>query len=255
MLPVMEKPKVSLVIITLNEELNIERCLKSASWVDDIVVVDSGSIDKTVSIAETLGARVYQEAWRGFRAQKEFATSLAKYDWVLSLDADEALSEDASREMQNFLHDTKDFSALSSPRLSYHLGKWIHHGGWYPDRQIRLYDRRRAKWAGGNIHEKIVADKILNGHQNILHWVFRSLSHQVITNDRYSTEGAKDLFERGKKFRWWKLIFKPPTKFIETYIVKAGFLDGMAGFVISVGAAYSVFLKFSKLYYMQKDKK
>ncbi len=247
-----KKLPISLTVITLNEEKNIERCLKSVPWAAEIVVLDSGSQDLTCEIAQNLGARVFREEFRGYRAQKERATELATEEWVLSLDADEALSENLSNEIcSRFEEDLSQVDGFQVRRANFHLGRWISHGGWYPDRWIRLFRKEKAIWKGGNVHEKVEVESFedLTGH--ILHRVFEDLSDQVETNNRYSGLGAKDLFEKKKDFSLFKLLTKPISKFVETYFFKRGFLDGLPGFIISVGAAYSVFLKFSKLWEIQ----
>lgn len=245
---------LSLVVITRNAESHIARCLKSVPFAADIVVVDSGSTDRTIEIAKACGARVFSEEWRGFGRQKRRATELAMSDWVLSLDADEALSEAAQVEVQATLASLGESDAFAFPRLSYHLGRWIWHGGWYPDWQIRLYNRMRANWSEDSLHEKVQAKNVTRLHEPILHWVFKSLSDQVQTNDRYSTLGAHQLAEKGRCFCLFHLMTKPWVKFFETYIWKRGFLDGMPGFIIAVGAAYSVFLKWAKLWEQAKLK-
>ncbi len=247
---------LSLIVITRNAEAHISRCLQSVPFATDVVVLDSGSSDRTVGIAKDMAARVFQEQWRGFGPQKARATELAKTDWVLSLDADEALSEKAQKELQKLLSsDTAPVAdAYSFPRLSFHMGRWIRHGGWYPDRQIRLYDRRRAKWSAAALHEKVEAVQIDPLHEPILHWVFQDLSDQVQTNDRYSGLGSQLLREKGKRFGLFHLLTKPWVKFVETYFWKRGFLDGMPGFIIAVGAGYSVFLKWSKLWEFERVK-
>ena len=241
---------LSLVIITRNAEAHLARCLKSVPFAADVVVLDSGSTDRTVEIARGLGARVFTEEWRGFGPQKRRATELAAHDWILNLDADEALGEDAADELRALLggEPGRLAPAYSFPRLSHHLGRWIRHGGWYPDRQTRLYDRRRAHWSEAPVHEKIVADRTERLRGPLLHWVFDDLSHQVITNDRYSGLGRDALVARGRRFRLGHLITKPVVKFVEAYVWKRGFLDGTPGLIIAVGAAYSVFLKWAKLW-------
>lgn len=241
---------MSLVIISLNEEANIERCIRSAPWVNDVVVLDSGSTDRTQELARALGARVMVEPFRGFRAQKQRATDLANNNWILSLDADEALSEAACLELEQFVSDEQklnQYDGVEMPRLSFHMGRWIKHGGWYPDRQLRLFNRKSASWSRGHVHERVEAKRIYHLKSDLLHYPFGTLSEQIRTNNEYSSLGARDLLDRGKKFSLVKLIFKPWSKFIETYFIKRGFLDGMPGFIIAVGAAYSVFLKFAKL--------
>lgn len=240
---------ISLVVITLNEEANIERCLKSVSFASDIVVLDSGSTDRTVEIAKQCGARTFVEAFRGYGEQKRRACELANEDWILSLDADEALSPDLAAEIQKLsLENLAGFDGYEVPRLSFHLGRWIRHGGWYPDYQLRLFNRKMAGWQNLKLHERVEAKNVGRLHSNLYHYVFKNLADQVETNNEYSGLGAAELERRGKKFSVMMLVLKPYSKFIETYFLKRGFLDGLPGFIISVGAAYSVFLKFAKLW-------
>lgn len=241
--------KVSLVVITLNEEKNIERCLRSVSFADEIIVLDSGSSDHTVEIAKREGAKVFVEAFKGFREQKQRATDLASHDWIISLDADEALSPRLAKEIQSLLkNENLEPGGYRVPRLSFHMGRWIRHGGWFPDSQIRFFNRKACKWVGGQVHERVEGDPIQAINAPILHWVFRDLAHQVSTNNLYSSFGARDLLEQNKNHNLLKMITKPISKFFETYFFKRGFLDGLPGFIISVGAAYSIFLKFAKAY-------
>jgi glycosyltransferase involved in cell wall biosynthesis len=251
---VMKLP-LSLVVITLNEETNIERCLKSVPFASDIVVVDSLSTDRTVETAEKLGARVLTEKWRGYGPQKAFAVSQAKYDWILSLDADEALSPQAQQEILDKFASFQEEVGYEIPRLSWHLGRWILHGGWYPDYQLRLFHREHSKWTDAALHEKVEVNSKVRLEHPILHWVFDDLSDQVLTNDKYSTLGAANLNAQGKRFSLLKLIFKPWSKFIECYFIKLGFLDGRPGFIIAVGAAYSIFLRHAKLWEIQMKQK
>ena len=242
---------ISLVVITLNAEAHLARCLDSAGLAAEKIVLDTGSTDRTREIALAHGARVITEEWRGFGPQKRRATELATHNWVLSLDADEALTKEAAASIQTALSERatfQNYAAFSFARLSFHLGRWISHGGWYPDRQIRLYDRTRANWDDSVIHEKVRSPSTAVLEGNIEHYVFDSLSHQVIKNDRYSELGARALAKRGRKFSRFNLIVKPKVKFLEVYVWKRGFLDGLPGFIIAVGAAYSVFLKWAKLW-------
>ena len=247
---------LSLVVITKNEDAQIARCLKSVPFASDIVVLDSGSTDQTATVAKNLGARVFVEEWRGFGPQKRRATELAVNDWVLNLDADEALSPKLQAELKEFLSGdlSKAKAAYALPRVSFHLGRWIWHGGWYPDRQVRLYDRRRANWSSDQLHEKVVADETGRFESPIQHWVFKDLADQVATNNRYSTLGMEALKAKGRRFSLFNLIVKPWVKFFETYVYKRGFADGLPGFIIAVGAAYSVFLKWAKLWETERAK-
>lgn len=245
---------VSLVVVTLNEEANIERCLRSVPFASDIVVVDSFSTDRTAEIAQKLGANVLQEKWRGYGPQKAFAVSKAKNDWILSLDADEALSPELQKEILEKFQSLNPEVGYEIPRRSYHLGRWIHHGGWYPDAQLRLFNRQHSNWSQDALHEKVQVKSKERLKQDMLHWVFEDLSDQVLTNDKYSSLGAGNLAKSGKGFSLAKLIFKPWTKFVECYFLKRGFLDGLPGFIIAVGAAYSIFLRHAKLWEIKMKK-
>jgi glycosyltransferase involved in cell wall biosynthesis len=243
---------ISLVVLTKNEEANIGLCLASVPFASEKVVLDSGSRDRTLEIARAAGARVFSEQWRGYGRQKARAAELAENDWILSLDADEALSKELAEEIERCFRDGLGFAAYSMPRLSYHLGRWIRHGGWYPDRQIRLYDRRRARWLPSELHEKIETPSLGALRAPIQHWVFKDLTDQIETNNRYSGLGALEMHRRGKRFWLLGLLFRPCSKFFETYVWKRGFLDGLPGFIISVGAAYSMFLRYAKLWELEK---
>jgi glycosyltransferase involved in cell wall biosynthesis len=243
---------LSLVVITRNAEKDLARCLQSVKFASDVVVLDCGSQDRTQEIAQQNGARVFIEEWRGFGPQRRRATELAQHDWVLTLDADEALSPESQAELQELLRSEPSEPAYRFPRLSFHMGRWIRHGGWYPDWQIRLYDRRRANWDTALIHEKVQSERVGTLRKPIHHWVFSNLTHQIETNNRYSSLGAEELDKKGRRFRWIHLLLKPKVKFLETYVWKLGFLDGLPGFIIAVGAGYSVFLKWAKLWERQK---
>jgi glycosyltransferase involved in cell wall biosynthesis len=244
--------KISLVIITKNEEKYLEGCIRSALFADEIVVVDSGSEDRTCDIAKSLGARVFQEPWRGFGPQKQRAVELASHSWILSLDADERLSPALAEEIQRYLKTEPNVDGFEMPRLSFHMGRWIRHGGWYPDRQLRVFHRERARWSQARIHERVQAQKTQLLQHPIEHFVFENLADQVHTNNRYSGLMAQDLFDRHIRFSILRLLIKPWSKFFETYLWKRGFMDGLPGFIISVGAAYSVFLKFAKLWELER---
>lgn len=248
------KLPLTLVIITLNEERNIERCIRSVPFASEIIVVDSGSSDKTCEVASSLGAKVIQKAWPGYGLQKRFATDQAQFDWILSLDADEVLSSQLVEEIQKKFHSLDSQTGYEIPRKSFHLGRWIEHGGWYPDYQLRLYNRKFSNWPEASIHERVQSAKTLRLENDLQHFVFRNLSHQVLTNDKYSGLLAQKDVDAGKKFSILKLILKPYSKFIECYFLKLGFLDGLPGFIIAVSAAYSIFLRWAKIWEIEKLK-
>lgn len=248
----MEKLPLSLVVITKNEESNIRRCLESVPFAGEILVMDSFSTDKTCEVAQSMGAKVLQEAWKGYGPQKKRATELAKYDWILSLDADEALSPDLRSEILQKFSQLDPQVGYECPRLSYHLGRWIRYGGWHPDLQLRLFNRLHSQWPQSQLHERVQALRTQRMSHNILHWVFDNFSDQVNTNDRYSTLQAEEMFRKGQKFSIFSLIFKPHSKFIELYFLKRGILDGLPGFLIAVSAAYSAFSKWAKLWELER---
>lgn len=243
------KLAISVVIITKNESLNIERCISSVRhWVSEVLVVDSGSLDDTREIAQKHGARVIELPWQGFGPQKRQASKFTQCDWILSLDADERVSEQLRDELVARFSSLDPRAGYFFPRRSWHLGRWIRHGGWYPDRQLRLFHRAYSNWNEALVHERVICEQSGRFENDLEHFVFRSLSHQLQTNDRYSTLQAEELVARGGKFSLIRLLFKPIVKFVECYVVKLGFLDGLPGFMIAVGAGYSVFLRWSKVW-------
>jgi len=239
--------KISATIITLNEQKNIVRAIESLRCCDEIVVVDCGSNDRTREAAEKLGARVLESQWRGFAGQKNYAASEAAHDWILSIDADEAVSEALEAEIWQIKKSGPQFDGYTMPRLARYLGRWILHSGWYPDRKVRLYDRRKARWIGDFVHESVrVEGKIGHLKGNLLHYTCDTLSEHLRTMDRYTTLAAEEMVALGRKVRWQDLVLDPPWTFLRTYILKAGFLDGWEGLTIAYMSAFYNFLKYSK---------
>lgn len=242
------------VVITHNEEKNIVRCLKSLDFCQEIIVVDSQSTDQTAELARKFTDKVFSKAWAGYTEQKNYATGLATSEWVINLDADEEVSAELRGETEGMLKKGGVIeSAFSVPRKTLHFGKWIRYGGWYPNYLVRLYRPAQGKWVGEELHERWEtggAEGPLQGH--IIHHSFTSIADQVRRNNRYSCLGAQRLMKEGKKFSLLGLLTKPISKFAETYVLKKGFLDGYPGFIISVSAAYSVFLKWAKLWELEK---
>jgi glycosyltransferase involved in cell wall biosynthesis len=251
------KVALSLVIITLNEENDIARCIESVPFAQEIIVVDSLSKDKTRDIALKLGAKVIEKQFLGYRAQKQFAIDQATCEWVLSLDADEALSSDLQSEILAHLLNLEfqsRFNGFKMPRLSFYLGRWIRHGGWYPDYQTRLFKKDKGVWTGGAVHESVEVDGSVGKLKgDIHHFVFRDLNEQVNANNEFSSLGSAELLKKAKNFSLLKLVFKPIGKFIECYLWKLGFLDGVQGFIIALGASQSIFLKYAKLWEAKKS--
>lgn len=245
---------LSVVIITFNEEKNIARCIRSVqSLADDIVVVDSHSADKTCEIAASLGARVIEHPFEGHIEQKNFAISQAKYPHILSLDADEALSGELAAEIANVKQEWKA-DAYWMNRLTSYCGQWIRHGGWYPDRKLRLWDSRKGKWGGINPHDKFEPAAgsqaaFLKG--DILHYSYYSLREHLLQVSNFTEIGAASLYKAGKRSSLWKILVNPLAKFIHGYFLKAGFLDGFYGLVISIISSHATFLKYVRLRQIQ----
>jgi glycosyltransferase involved in cell wall biosynthesis len=247
---------LSVVIITYNEEAHISNCIESVKPVaDEIIVVDSFSTDKTVELARAAGAIVKQSAWPGYIEQKNLALEFATHNYVLSLDADEML--DATL-LAAIIDAKKSFGhkAYLMNRCTNYCGKFIRHGQWYPDRKLRLFDKRVASWGGLNPHDKIMLSepypvKHLPG--DILHYSFDSIEEHVSQGNRFSTIAAQSLFERGRKSSWINILANPLWTFIHGYIVRLGLLDGAAGFIISIISAHHTFLKYIKLHQLRQS--
>ena len=239
--------KITATIITLNEERNIPRAIESLRCCDEILVADSGSTDRTLELARNLGARVIETPWRGYAAQKNWIAEQAANDWILSLDADEALSEALEGEIWNLKKNGPRYDAYTMPRLAQYLGKWILHSGWYPDRKIRLYDRGKAKWVGDFVHETVRADgRVGHLEANLLHFTCDSLSEHVKSMDRYTTLAAQELAGQKVGIPTRRLILDPMWTFFRTYFLQRGFLDGVEGLTIAYMAALYTFLKYAK---------
>ncbi|HWF09891.1 MAG TPA: glycosyltransferase family 2 protein [Bryobacteraceae bacterium] len=239
--------KISATIVTLNEERNIARAIASLDCADEIVVVDSGSMDATRQIAAKMGARVIEEPWRGYAAQKNFAAAAAANDWILSLDADEAVTPELGAEITALKENGPRFDGYSFPRLAQYLGRWIRHGGWYPDRKVRLYHRAKAQWAGDYVHESVRLEGAAGEFDgNLLHYTCASLDEHRRTLDRYTSLAAQEIVARKKTASLGHLIIDPPWTFFKTYVLRRGFLDGREGFMIARMAALYTFLKYAK---------
>jgi glycosyltransferase involved in cell wall biosynthesis len=239
--------KITATIITQDEERNIARAIESLRCCDEILIVDSGSTDRTVELAQKLGVRVVEAGWLGYAAQKNWAAEQASHDWVLSLDADEALSEALEAEIWSLKKSGPQFDSYTMPRLARYLGRWIYHSGWYPDRKVRLYHRSKAKWVGEFVHESVKPQGTV-GHleSNILHFTCDSLSEHLRTLDRYTTLAAQELAASRVRVPLWSLIFDPPWNFVKAYVFQRGFMDGLEGLIISYMSAFYTFLKYSK---------
>ncbi len=247
--------KISATIITFNEQSNIARAIESLRCCDEVVVVDSGSVDRTVEIAQRLGARVVDHPWEGFAKQKNVAAEEASHDWILSLDADESLSEALEGEIWQLKKRGPAYDAYTVPRLAQYLGRWILHSGWHPDRKVRLYDRRKARWSGSYVHESVqVNGRIGHLEANLLHYTCDSLSQHLETMNRYTTLAAQQLVAEKVPIGWRHLLLDPPWTFLRTYFLKRGFLDGTEGLAIAYMAAMYNFVKYAKAKFMNPNR-
>ena len=241
--------KISVCVITFNEEKNIAEAVESVNWADEILVIDSNSIDKTREIAESLNVKVILQDWLGFFKQKQFAVDNAKYDWILSIDADERISEELKSEILQIktLPESKLADGYKLPRLSFYMNRPIRHGGWYPDWQLRLFNQKKGKWKDVLIHESVEMRedaKIEKLKGNLLHYsVENSSYHHRLIGERYAPLAAEQMFKMGRKTTRLKIATAGFTAFFQTYFLKAGFLDGFAGFCIARFAAHHAFLK------------
>jgi glycosyltransferase involved in cell wall biosynthesis len=240
---------ISVCIICFNEERNIRRCLESASWAEETIVVDSLSQDGTMDIVRRFPVRTYQREWTGYVDQKNYALSKANGEWILSLDADEEVTTALRDEILNEVEKERTWDGYRIRRKSFFQGRWMSHCGFYPDRQLRFFRRDRAKWVGERLHERLeVSGSVGDLGNDLLHYPYKgTISGLVRTVDVYSGLYAKDMYEEGKHCRVVKLIFRPLFKFAEIYFLKFGFLDRMPGFLIAVTFSYGMFIRYLKL--------
>lgn len=249
-------PKLSVTIITRNEADNLPSALESARWADEIVVVDCGSTDATAAVARERSARVLHHDWCGYAEQKNFAAASAAHDWILSLDADERITPALGEEIRALLSSDPPLAGYRIPRVSWYLGAWIRTTDWYPDRQLRLYDRKRGRWARRRVHESVALDGPAGTLQHPLeHRPYRDISHHLHTMDRYTTLAAEDMLEEGRRSGVGQILFQPAAAFVRNYVLKLGFRQGTAGLIVSALNSYYVFLKYAKLWQMRSGPK
>jgi glycosyltransferase involved in cell wall biosynthesis len=249
---------ISVVIITFNEEANIERCIQSVrSIADEVIVLDSGSTDATVAIAEQNGAKVFHQPFLGYIAQTNKARTFAKHVYVLSLDADEQLDETLQKSILAVKNNLAVYQGYKMNRLNSYCGQFIKHGLWYPDQKIRLYDGSKAQWKGNEPHPYIELDNrqsILHLKGDILHYSYDHFEEHVLQNNKFSTLTANYLFKEGKRTSGLKIFINPLWAFVNSYFLRLGFLDGFNGYVIAKQIAHLTFMKHVKLYNLQKEK-
>ncbi len=244
---------LSVIIITKNEEQHIQRCLESVSWADEIIVLDSGSQDNTVSLAKAYTAQVFSTDWPGFGLQKQRALEKAQHDWVFSIDADEYVSAELRAQLQQAMVEAK-FDGFEIPRLSSYCGRDIKHGGWWPDYVLRLFKREKGHFSPELVHERVeLTGSIGQLTEPLLHEAFVSPEEVLHKINSYSTLGARKLHAEGKKVFITHALFKGVWTFIRTYFLKASFLDGQHGLLLAISNAEGAFYKYVKLWALQND--
>ena len=245
---------LSVCVLACNEAANLERCLLSVAWADEIVVlVDDKSRDATESVARRLASRVERRVYAGDVEQKRSCAALAKHDWILIVDPDEVVSAPLADSIRATLRSESEVAESSGPvgfrvnRATFHLGRWIRHGDFYPDWKLRLYRRSRARWTGRDPHGRIEVDGSVSSLDGeLLHYSYRDLADQIERIQFFSDQAADALVREGTSFSVRKLVLRPPARFLRGYILRAGFRDGMPGFIIAVASAFYVFLKYAK---------
>jgi glycosyltransferase involved in cell wall biosynthesis len=249
--------KISVVIITFNEELNIGRCIHSIKKIaDEIIVVDSLSTDTTKAICQMLNVTFIEQEFLGYIEQKNFAIDQANYDFVLSLDADEALDENLKQSILKAKEDGLTSDSYKMNRCTSFCGKWIKHGTWYPDKKIRLFNKHKAKWAGVNPHDRIetlpnTSKTYLKG--DILHYSYNNLEEVIAQANKFTTIQAKAMYAHGKRATLLNLVLNPAIAFFSGYILKAGFLDGADGYLLAKIIAWQTRMKYAKLLHLQRE--
>jgi glycosyltransferase involved in cell wall biosynthesis len=246
------RPPLTVAIITLNAAAQLGPCLASAGFADEVIVVDSGSTDGTVELAASLGARVVRQDWLGFGAQKQFAVSAARNDWVLCLDADERVTPELREAIERALREPTH-AAFRFARRNRFLGRYLRHGEGYPDWSLRLFDRRSARWSDDAVHEKVIADAAVGTLPgDLLHDSAETLAVYLAKQNRYTTLAAEMAVAAGKRADWTRLAFSPLVRFIKFYIIRQGFRDGLPGFTHIAIGCFNSFCKYAKMLELQQ---
>lgn len=245
--------KLSVILITMNEEKLVRNCLESVDWADEIIVVDSGSTDNTINICREFTDKILITDWPGPGAQRNRAIDMASGEWILAMDADEWVTRELKAEIESVINNSGDKVAFEMPRLSSYCGRFIHHSGWWPDRITRLFKRGEARFNEELVHDHlIVHGKIGRLKNHLMHEAFEDLEDVLGKVNRYSTDGAKVMFQHGRKSSVSKAILHGMWSFFHTYIIRAGFLDGRHGFMLAVSNAEGTYYKYLKLMLMRK---
>jgi len=244
---------LSVVTIALNEERNIAECLASVHWADELIVVDSGSTDRTMELARQYTSKVLSVEWKGYGATKNYALDQAAGDWVLWLDADERVTPPLADEIKQVIAGNGETSGYSVARRAYFLGRWIKHCGWYPSRVTRLFRRTQGRFSENRVHEQLIVHGSVGALQNdLMHYTDPDLQHYFTKFNRYTSLAAEDMAASGKRFSLPDLLFRPSFLFVKMYFLRLGFLDGIHGFILSVVSAGYVFVKYAKLWELQR---
>jgi glycosyltransferase involved in cell wall biosynthesis len=245
---------LSATVITLNEEDNLKACLQSLRFADEIILIDSGSRDQTLTIAREFTDKIYQEPWQGFARQKNLAQEKARGPWILNVDADERVTPELKKEILSVFKNESLCAGYKIPRKNYFRGQWIRHGGWYPNHQLRLYRKEAGAFAQREVHEQVVVQgKIGTLKAPLEHFTYDSLSDYLIRMDRYSDLSAKQYRLEGKKVSWPEILFRTKFTFFKMWILQRGFLDGAKGLVLAVLYSYYTFIKYAKLKEISKE--
>ena len=240
--------RLSVIVLSYNEEAILGKCLSSVRWADEIVLVDSFSTDRTIEIARKFTDRIIQHPWQGFGKQKNFALGQASFPWVLSLDADEAVSPALAAEIRTTLEMEGRFSGYEVPRMTYYLGRFLRHC-WYPDYKVRLFRKDRARWKDQEVHEIVVLEGSSGRLRNpLLHYSFPTLGEHIEVLQRYTSLSARQLFGRRGSFPLHRLLGSPLVMFLKLYLLKRGFLDGLPGLIACVLSGFHEFVKYAKLF-------
>jgi len=242
--------RLTVITLTMNEEHNIADCLESVRWADEIVVIDSGSTDRTVELAKRFTPNVVTLPWRGYGAARNQALERSSGEWILWLDADERVTGELADEIRTILREPPEAVAgYAVARRAYFCGKWVRHGGWYPSRVTRLFRRGAGHFSESRVHEQLLLEgPVSRMKADLLHFTDPDLDHYFSKFSMYTTLAARDMADAHRHFRLADLLFRPPFQFLKMYVLRLGFLDGMHGFVLaSVSSAY-VFTKYAKLW-------
>jgi glycosyltransferase involved in cell wall biosynthesis len=247
---------LTVITLTLNEERNIRECLESARWADELIVVDSGSSDRTVEIARSFTSKVFTVTWQGYGATRNFAHEKASGDWILWLDADERVTPDLAGEIRGILQDDlQSVDGYAIARRAYFLGRWIRHSGWYPGRVVRLFRRGKGRFSETRVHEQLQIDgAVVTTRHDLLHLTDPDLVHYLSKFNTYTSLAAEDMINAGRRFRFRDLLLRPPFQFVKMYILRGGFLDGIEGFILAVLSSAYVFAKYAKLWERQNNR-